>query len=61
MLKISKNEAFAMRKICGSGSVKKTYSKHPTYYLVQTKKNMDALLKFRAERVHYMRYAHDNA
>lgn len=35
MIRISKEEAFAMRKIVGEQYVKKSYSKHPTYYLVE--------------------------
>ena len=47
MIKISKQEAFDMRKICGQEAVKKSYSKHPTYYLVESKENLRSLNKYR--------------
>ncbi len=49
MLKITKNEAFAMRKQCGAVNVKKSYSKHPTYYLVESYKNLKKLEQYRKE------------
>jgi hypothetical protein len=47
MIKITKTEAFAMREICGQQAVKKTYSKHPTYYLVEDKRFLSELRKYR--------------
>lgn len=44
---ISKSEALAMRNICGNDSVKKTYSRYPKYYLVETFDNLKALEKYR--------------
>lgn len=35
LVKISKSDAFAMRKLVGEEYVKKSHSKHPTYYLVE--------------------------
>ena len=35
MIKITKNDAFAMRELGFGYAVKRTYSKHPTYYLVE--------------------------
>ncbi len=49
MLKITKNEAFAMREQCGAVNVKKSYSKHPTYYLVESYKNLKKLEQYRKE------------
>lgn len=47
MLQISKQEAFAMREIAGMDAVKKTYTSHPHYYLVESKKNLKLLRKLR--------------
>ena len=49
MLRITKTEAIAMRGKCGAGSVKKSYSKHPTYYLVESYKNLKKLEQYRKE------------
>lgn len=35
LIKISKSDAEYMRKYVGEKYVKKSYSKHPTYYLVE--------------------------
>ena len=51
LVEISKNEAFAMRKICGSHSVKSTFGKrHKSYFLVENPRNLNALNKYRSER-----------
>jgi len=47
MLKITKSEAFIMRKELGETAVKKTYSKHPSYYLVESPRNMKTLDAYR--------------
>lgn len=40
LIKISKNEAFRMRSLGYDEFVKKTYSKHPSYFLVEEKENI---------------------
>lgn len=47
ILQINRQEAFAMRKIVGMDEVKKTYSKRPTYFLVESKNNLKELEKYR--------------
>ena len=44
---ITKQEAFEMRKVIGSENVKKSKSRHPKYYLVESKYNLNALRKYR--------------
>ena len=51
MIRITKQEAFDMRKICGLDSVKKSYSKHPTYYLVELKENLRKLNEYRNNKI----------
>ena len=51
IIKITKKEAFEMRKVLGEENVKKTYSKHPTYYLVETKYNLRCLEKYRKNHI----------
>ncbi len=51
MLEITKSEAFAMRKQLGAVNVKKSYSKNPKYYLVESNKNIKCLTQYRKERV----------
>ena len=48
---ITKNEAFEMRKLLGDENVKKSYSKHPTYYLIESRNNLKCLDKYRKEHV----------
>lgn len=50
MVKITKQEAFYMRDIVGNEYIKKTYSKHPTYYLVEDKTTMKKLREYREAR-----------
>ncbi len=52
MLKITKSEAFIMREELGMGAVKKTYSKHPSYYLVESPRNMKTLDAYRKKVTH---------
>lgn len=40
-----------MKKLLGEESVKKTYSKRPTYYLVETWNNLKCLEKYRKKRI----------
>lgn len=47
MILISKREAFELRKICGSESVKKSHSRYPKYYLVEGYDNLKQLRKLR--------------
>lgn len=53
MIQISKNEAFEMRKQCGSHSVKHTWSRHKpkTYYLVENPRNLKALENYRKQEI----------
>ena len=51
MLKITKQEAFQMRKILGEEYVKKSYSKHPSYYLVELPFTLAALDKYRNGKI----------
>ena len=51
IVKLTKSEAFKMRELLGSENVKKTYSKHPTYYLVESRRNIKCLEKFRKEHI----------
>ena len=40
-----------MRKLLGEESVKKSYSKHPTYYLVEERNNLQCLENYRKNRI----------
>ena len=40
-----------MRKLLGDENVKKSYSKHPTYYLIESKLNLICLEKYRKEHI----------
>lgn len=40
-----------MRKLLGEENVKKSYSKHPTYYLIETRNNLRCLEDYRKKRV----------
>lgn len=40
MVKISKSEAMELRKLGYDEFIKKTYSKHPSYFLVEEKENI---------------------
>ena len=51
MLKITKQEAFQMRKILGEEYVKKSYSKHPSYYLVELPFTLAALDTYRNGKI----------
>lgn len=51
MISITKIEGFAMREICGFDAVKKSYSKHPTYYLVESKENLKKLNEYRKNKL----------
>lgn len=51
LITISKQEAFEMRKILGMENVRKSYSSHPTYYLVETRNNLRALDKYRKSKI----------
>ena len=51
MLKITKQEAFQMRKTLGEKYVKKSYSKHPSYYLVELPFTLAALNKYRTNKI----------
>ncbi len=53
IIAISKDEAFAMRKQFGNYAVKKTYTHHPHYYLVENTKFLKALDKYRKAKVIY--------
>lgn len=49
ILKITKTEAFAMRKLLGEKNVKKSYSKHPTYFLIESRHNINCLNRYQRE------------
>lgn len=51
ILLINKTEAFAMRKFLGDENVKKTYSGHAKYYLVESYQNLKALKNYRNEKI----------
>ena len=51
ILLINKTEAFAMRKLVGNENVKKTYSGHAKYYLVESYNNLKALDKYRKSKI----------
>lgn len=51
ILLITKNEAFAMRKIVGEDKVKKSYSGNPHYYLVEDYAAMNALKEYRKSHI----------
>lgn len=51
ILLITKNEAFAMRKIVGEDKVKKSYSGNPHYYLVEDCAAMNALKEYRTSHI----------
>ena len=51
ILLINKTEAFAMRKLLGNENIKKTYSGHPKYYLVESYNNLKALDKYRKSKI----------
>lgn len=40
-----------MRKLLGDENVKKSYSRRPTYYLVETKYNLQCLGNYRKKRI----------
>lgn len=40
-----------MRKMLGEKNVKKSYSKHPSYYLVETPYNLRRLDKYRKQHI----------
>lgn len=48
---ISKQEAFAMRKILGTEQVKQSRSRYPKYYLVESKQNLAELFKFQKSKI----------
>lgn len=51
ILLITKNEAFAMRKIVGEDKVKKSYSGNPHYYLVEDTHAVKTLEDFRKNHI----------
>ena len=51
ILLINKTEAFAMRKLVGNENVKKTYSGHAKYYLVESYQNLKALNNYRKSKI----------
>ena len=51
MLLITKNEAFAMREQGFKNYVKKSASRHPKYYLVESDKALNALRKYRQSKI----------
>ncbi|RHP47038.1 hypothetical protein [Clostridium sp. AF32-12BH] len=51
ILQITKNEAFAMRKILGEHLIKKSYSSNPHYYLVEDGHAVKALEDFRKNNI----------
>lgn len=51
MLLLNKDEAFKMREQGLQHYVKKSHSKHPKYYLVEAKKALDALEKYRKSKI----------
>lgn len=40
-----------MRKVLGEENVKKSKSRHPKYYLVETKYNLNALAKYQKSKI----------
>ena len=48
---ISKQEAFVMRRILGLEQVKQSRSRHPKYYLVESKRNLIELSKFQKMKI----------
>lgn len=40
-----------MRKLLGDENIKKTYSGHPKYYLVESYNNLKVLDKYRKSRI----------
>ena len=48
---ISKQEALVMRKVLGNENVKKSKSRYPKYYLVETKYNLNALAKYQKSKI----------
>lgn len=51
ILLINKTEAFAMRELVGNENVKKTYSGHAKYYLVESYDNLKVLDKYRKSKI----------
>lgn len=51
ILLINKTEAFAMRKLIGKENIKKTYSGHAKYYLVEDDQNLKALSDYRKSKI----------
>ena len=51
MKDISKKEAFEMRKVCGEKNVKKSHSRSPKYYLVESQQNLEALENYRQSKI----------
>ena len=47
---ITKHEAFAMREQGLQNYIKRSKSRHPKYYLVESKKALDALEKYRQSK-----------
>lgn len=55
MINISKFEAKAMREMGLGRFVKKSASKHPKYYLVEDQKALNALEKYKKDRILYVK------
>ena len=51
MIKISNNEASYLREKGMGRFIKKSYTKHPTYFLVEDGRAMSALRKFKESRI----------
>lgn len=51
MIKVSKREAFDLRKLIGEKYIKKSYSKHPSYYMVESERNLAALEEYRKSKI----------
>lgn len=51
MINITKDEAFAMRKMFGDSAVNMSHSKHPKYYLVENRKFLSALNDYKKSKI----------
>ena len=51
MIKITETEAEYMREVGYKNCVKKSFTKHPTYYLVETPRAVNELRRYQNKRI----------
>ena len=57
MVKISKAEAFELRKVLKDGNIHQTHTRYPHYYMVESKYNLRKLDRIRSKKRTSMRMA----